>query len=199
MFSEKLTSPVTYQEKLQRQIWPDSNDTEAPNKWYYTLEAARKLAGPGFRSEDQTDPTERETEMSREEIDLLIRCYMASNIIKGMPQNVELTKRQVREHIVQESTHIYFDEEFNTSFDFKVIGKMIDDYLNNTSLKSINALYHKYRVEMLVDKKVEGKAEVEAEHGILGLSTEQAIKMIQKEDLQHYEKVCRNIKPKRPL
>ena len=57
---------------------------------------------------------------------------------------------------------------------------MIDDYLNNTSLKSINALYHKYRIEMLVDKEIEGKAEVEAEHGILGLNTEQAIKMIRK-------------------
>ena len=44
----------------------------------------------------------------------------------------------------------------------------------------INALYHKYRVEMLVDKKVEGEAVVEAEHGILGLKTERAIKMIRK-------------------
>ena len=85
---------------------------------------------------------------------------MASNIVKGMPQNVKLTKKQVREHIVQESTHIYFVEEFSRSFDVRVIGKMIDDYLNNTSLKSINALYHKYRVEMLVDKKAEGEAEV---------------------------------------
>ena len=82
----------------------------------------------------------------------------------------------------KESTHIYFDEEFSRSFEFKVIGKMIDDDLYDTSLKSINALYHKYRVEMLVDKEVEGEAEVEAEHGILGLSTEQAIKMIRKRE-----------------
>jgi hypothetical protein len=51
---------------------------------------------------------------------------------------------------------------------------MIDDYLNDTSLKTINALYHKYRVELLIDKSVEGEAEVEAEHGILGLDIEQA-------------------------
>ena len=89
VFSEKFSSPVSYQEKLHRQIWPDSSDTEALNKGYYTLEAARKLAGPGYRSEDQPDPTGKEADMSSEEIELLIKCYMASNIIKGMPQNVD--------------------------------------------------------------------------------------------------------------
>ena len=104
MFSEKFSSPVSYQEKLHRQIWPDSSDTEALNKGYYTLEAARKLAGPGYQSENQPNPTVKEADMSSEEIDFLIKCYMASNIIKGMPQNVELTKKQVREHIVSEKT-----------------------------------------------------------------------------------------------
>ena len=68
-----------------------------------------------------------------------------------------LTKKQVREHSVSEKICIYFDEEFGRSFYFKVIGKMIDDYLNDTSLKTINALYHKYRVELLIDKSVECK------------------------------------------
>jgi hypothetical protein len=43
---------------------------------------------------------------------------------------------------------------------------MIDDYLNDTSLKSINALHHKYRVEMLVDKAVEEEVEINTEFGM---------------------------------
>jgi len=165
IFSEKFSSPQTYHEKLQRQIWPDTANKDELNKGYYALEAARKFAGPGLRSDDPNPPPE-EADFSKEEIDLLIKCYMASNIIKDIPKNVETTKTQVREHIIREDTCIYFEDEFNRSFDFKVIGKMIDDYLNDTSLKSINALYHKYRVEMLVDRAVEEEVEINTEFGM---------------------------------
>ena len=49
---------------------------------------------------------------------------------------------------------MYFEDEFNRSLDFKVIGKMIDDYLNDTSLK------------MLVDRAVKEEVEIDTEFGM---------------------------------
>ena len=134
------------------------------------MEAARRLAGPGLTSEDSRNPPEVDTEYSTEDIDLLIKCYMAGNVMKGIPQNVELTKKQVRDLVLTERTAIYFDEEFSRSFDFKVIGEMIDNYLNDTSLRNINALYHKYRVTMSIDKKINDEASVHAEFLSIGNS-----------------------------
>ena len=96
--------------------------------------------------------------------------------MKGIPQKLELTKKQVKDLVLTERIATYFDEEFCRSFDLKVIGEMIDNYFNDTSLRNINALYHKYWVTMLIDKMINDEASVHAD--FLGIGDSEAGKFL---------------------
>ena len=143
--SEKFTNPIAYEKRMHDILYPGNRTTEELNKAYYALEEAKKQAEVGVLGSDEAAQESAGKNYTKEEIDLLIKCYMVSHIVRELEKLVKWTKYDVHGLIRQECTLLDFDDEFSASFDFEVIGKMISVYLNDTSITDINALYHHFR------------------------------------------------------
>ena len=123
VYSEKFTNPTAYAKRMHDVLYPRTRTTEELDKAYHALEEVKRQAGVGILGSDETAQESAGERYSKEEIDLLIKCYMVSHIVRQLEKLVKATKYDVQGLIHQECTLLDFDDEFSASFDFEVIGK----------------------------------------------------------------------------
>ena len=93
-------------------LYPGNRTTEELNKAYYALEESKKKVGVGVLGSDEAAQESAGERYTKEEIDLLVKCYMVSHIVRQLEKLVKLTNYDVQGLIRQECTLLDFDDEF---------------------------------------------------------------------------------------